>query len=111
MGASELTTGVISQTDPLPPLDQRTKTEQCSLYVHTSGGGHVEGFCGRSRGTGVDCAVCRDERGLGAVASPALKLPTGPWLHPLRRPHCGLLGMRSLDPHGGACQRRASRTL
>jgi hypothetical protein len=25
--------GVIFQTDPLPPLDLRTKTEQCSLYV------------------------------------------------------------------------------
>jgi hypothetical protein len=24
---------VIFQTEPLPPLDQRTKKEQCSLYV------------------------------------------------------------------------------
>src|ERR1700744_2199111 len=56
----------------MPPLDRRTKTELCSLYVHTSGGRYVEGVCGRSGGAGVDCAVCRDDRGLGAVASPTL---------------------------------------
>src|ERR1700722_2235988 len=73
--APELTTGVIYQTGPIPPLDQRTKTELCSLYVHTSGGRHVEGVCGRGGGTSVDCAVCRNDRGLGAIAPPALRSP------------------------------------
>ena len=41
----------------------------CSWIV---GVGHVEDVCGRSRGAGVDYAVCRDDRGLGATDSPAL---------------------------------------
>src|SRR6266851_2281394 len=64
--------GGIFQTDPLPPLTSGTKTEQCSLYVPISGGGRVEDIRGRSRGAGVDYAVCRNDRGLGAADSPAL---------------------------------------
>src|ERR1700722_7950246 len=47
-----------------------------------SGGGHVEDFRGRGSCIGLDCAVCRDDRGLGAADSPALRCsqtsPT-PW--------------------------------
>lgn len=69
--------GVIFQTDPLPTLDVGTKTEQCSSYVHASGGGHVEDFRGRGGGVGVDCAVCRDDRGLGAIDPPTLNARPG----------------------------------
>src|SRR6202035_3209237 len=70
----ELTTGVIAQTDPLPPLDSlEHKQNNVPLMFPHRGGGHVEGFRGRGGGAGVDCAVCRGGVGLGAVDPPALR--------------------------------------
>src|SRR3954463_356731 len=48
---------------------------------------HVEDVCGRSRGFGVDFAVYRDDRGVGAGDPAALRLVarTGP-MRPSRRP-------------------------
>src|ERR1700730_830746 len=53
-------------------LTLRTKKEQCSSYVLDKGAGHVEDVCGRGCGAGIDRAVRRDDRGLGAIDSPAL---------------------------------------
>src|ERR1700682_179745 len=58
-------------------LTPRTKKEQCSSYVPISGGGHVEDIRGRGCGAGIDHAVRRDDRGLGAGDSPALRLVPG----------------------------------
>ena len=42
------------------------------------GGGHVEGFRRRGGSAGIDYAVCRDDRGLGATYSPVLRRWSGP---------------------------------
>ena len=75
----ELTKGFISgplfKLTHYRGLTPGTKKEQCSSYVPITGGGYVEGIRGRGGGTGVDRAVCRDDRGLGATVRAALKPP------------------------------------
>ena len=43
------------------------------LCSETREAGDVEDFRGRSSRIGVDCAVCRDDRGLGAADSPVVR--------------------------------------
>jgi len=54
-------------------LTERTKEEQCSSYVLTSGGRNVEDVRGRGCGAGVNHAFRRDNRDLGAADSSALR--------------------------------------
>jgi hypothetical protein len=65
---------VIFQTDPLPRLDSENKKETmfliCSRPRET---GDVEDIRGRSGGFGVDLAVCRDDRRLGAIDPAAVR--------------------------------------
>ena len=69
----EVFSWVISQTDPLPPLDSENKKGTMFFLCSHVGGGHVEDIRGRGGGVGVDHAFRRDDRGLGAADSPALR--------------------------------------
>src|SRR5580765_6622988 len=73
---SSLTKGFLSgsffKLTHYPPLTPGTKKEQCSSYVLMSESNDVEDVCGRSRCSGVDYAVCRDDCGLGAADTPTL---------------------------------------
>ena len=56
--------------------------------------GDVEDVCRRGRRVGVDYAVCRDDRGLGAAHSAALKLATFVEKPDGRRQACVPRGLR-----------------
>src|SRR6266576_1127304 len=80
----------------IAPLTRRTKKEQCSSYVPSEEAWHAEDIRGGGGGAGVDFAVCRDDRGLGAADPPALRkkgMARDNWALPvdtagLRHHHC-----------------------
>ena len=65
--------GSIFGTAPRPTLDSWNKKGTMFLICSYLGeSSDVEDVCGRSRCSGVDYAVCRDDCGLGAADPPAL---------------------------------------
>src|SRR5260370_29461750 len=63
-----------------PPLDLWEQNENNVLHMFQHrGDGYVEDIRGRSGGAGVDYAVCRDDRGLGAADPSALTLQPRRW--------------------------------
>ena len=71
--AAPLTTPELPRQSAGGHLTPGTKKEQCSSYVLISGeSDHVADVRGGSGGAGIDCAVHRDDRGLGAGDSAAL---------------------------------------
>lgn len=72
-GVQGLTTGVIFQTDPLPPLDFWNIKGTMFLLCSKVGAKNVEDLRGRSCGAGVDHAFRRDGRGLGPTDPSALR--------------------------------------
>src|ERR1700733_13178213 len=72
-----LTKRFISGSSSNQPACLGTERELCSLYVLKTGGGDVAGFCRGSSGFGVDRAVCRDDRDLGASNSQSVALRSG----------------------------------